>query len=229
MELVRPDTRRAYELIRDKITTLELAPGSAISVQKLAQELQMGAVPVEEALKALAHDDLVVVTPRHGIYVTDVNLADLQALSETRLPLEALSAGLAAQRATADDLLVLRALCKEQRLLAEASTEAPVKGNEYGRDLFALDHRFHQAIADAAHNRYLARALEHFFNLSQRLWFMALPQLDFLPTAVEEHVALVDAIEAGDSDQAETLMHDHVQEFYDRVRTVLKRGLLEEQ
>ena len=204
----RIDTTRAYELIREKITTLALAPGAPIAAQALAEELEMALVPVQEALKLLAHEELVTITRRHGLYVSDVNVEDLDALSETRLPLEALCARLAAERATADDLVVLEALC------AETPT-----GSD-GKELFALDHRFHQAIAAAAHNRYLARTLEQFFGLSQRLWFLALPHLDFLPTAVEEHVAIVEAIKAGRGDEAERLMHEHVRTFYDNVRNV---------
>ena len=53
MELVRVDTQRAYELIWEKITTLELAPGAAINEGQLAQELMIGLVPVREAIRLL--------------------------------------------------------------------------------------------------------------------------------------------------------------------------------
>jgi DNA-binding GntR family transcriptional regulator len=84
-----------------------------------------------------------------------------------------------------------------------------------------VDHKFHQAIARAAHNQYLADALERLFGLSQRLWYLALPHLGFLPSAVETHLDLVDAIENQDVDRAERIMRSHVQEFYDQVRNIL--------
>jgi DNA-binding GntR family transcriptional regulator len=211
MELVRVDTQRAYELIREKITTLELAPGAPINEQHLAESLDMGLAPVREALKLLAHDELVVITPRHGLYVAAVDLPDLEQISEMRLSLESLSARLAARRATPDELAVLEALRQEQAAVSPADS----------RRLFDLDHKFHQAIARAAHNKYLARTLEHFFGLSQRLWYLALPRLGFLPAAVEKHLGLIEAIKAGDADRAEQIMRDHVQEFYDRVREIL--------
>ena len=213
MELERVDTKRAYELIRAKITTLELAPGSALNEQALAAELEMGLVPVREALKLLAHENLVVITPRHGLYVADVNVPDLEQLSEMRLALEGLSARLAALRATDDDLVVLEALRQEQ------ATTPP----EDSRRLFEVDHKFHQAVARAAHNKYLAEGLERLFGLSQRLWYLALPRLGFLPGAVEKHLDLVQAIEDDDSDRAESIMRQHVQEFYDQVREILEQ------
>jgi DNA-binding GntR family transcriptional regulator len=166
---------------------------------------------VREALKLLAHDSLVVITPRHGLYVADVNVPDLERLSEMRLALEGLSARLAAERATDDDLVVLKALRQEQ-----AATPP-----DDSRRLFEVDHKFHQAVARAAHNKYLAEGLERLFGLSQRLWYLALPKLGFLPGAVEKHLDLVQAIESDDGDRAEAIMRQHVQEFYDQVREVL--------
>ena len=107
MELIRVDTQRAYELIWEKITTLELAPGSSINEPRLSEELDMSLTSVHEALKLLIHDELVVVTGRHGPYVADISLPDLEQLSEMRLALESLCARQAAKRATADDLAVL--------------------------------------------------------------------------------------------------------------------------
>lgn len=208
---VRVDTQRAYELLWEKITTLELEPGAQINEQLLAQELEIGMSPVRESLHLLAHENLVVVTPRHGLYVADVNVADLEQLSEMRLSLESLCARLAAQRVTADDLVVLEALRQEQSAVpAEDSLR-----------LFDLDHKFHQAIAKAAGNKYLAQTLDRLFGMSRRLWYLALPHLGYLPTAVEKHLDLVECIKAGDADRAGQIMYDHVKEFYAQVRETL--------
>jgi DNA-binding GntR family transcriptional regulator len=211
MEWVDVDTQHAYDRIRERIITLTLAPGTLVNDQQLAEELQMGTAPVREALKLLTHDELIVITPRHGLYVTDIRLPDLEQISEVRLALEPLCAGLAAQRATADDLAVLEALRKEQ-----AATDP-----SDSRRLLDVDHKFHQAIVQAAKNKHLTRILEHLFGLSQRLWYMALPQLDVLPTAVAEHLKIVTTIQNRNVDRASKIMHDHIKEFYDRVRLIL--------
>ena len=214
MELIRVDTQRAYELIWEKITTLELAPGSSINEPRLSEELDMSLTSVHEALKLLIHDELVVVTGRHGPYVADISLPDLEQLSEMRLALESLCARQAAKRATADDLAVLEALRQEQAAISPQDS----------RRLFDVDHKFHQAVARAAHNKYMARTLDHFFGLSLRLWYLVLPHLDFLPAAVEKHLDLVEAIKAGEADRAEAIMRDHVQSFYDKVQEILMAG-----
>jgi DNA-binding GntR family transcriptional regulator len=214
MELVDVDTQQAYDRIRESIITLELAPGTLVNEQKLAEDLYMGPATVREALKLLAHDELVVITPRHGLYVADISLSDLEQISEVRLKLEPLCAGLAAQRAATDDLAVLEALRKDQAAIAPSDS----------RRLLDVDHRFHQAIVRTAKNKYLIRILEHLFGLSQRLWYMALPKIDILPTAVAEHLNLVESIKSKDADRARKIMYDHVKEFYDCVRNKLDLG-----
>ena len=64
---------------------LKLTPGAPINEQQLAEELEMGVAPVREALRLLAHENLVHITPRHGLYVADVNVPDLEQFSEIRL------------------------------------------------------------------------------------------------------------------------------------------------
>jgi DNA-binding GntR family transcriptional regulator len=212
MKLVRIDTQRAYEVIRDKITTLELSPGEIIDQSGLEEELGMPTTPIREALKLLAHDQLVEITDK-AINVSDIDLADLQQLSELRVMLEAFSANQAAQRATPDDIVILEALRQEQ---------ASIPPDE-SRRLIEVDHKFHQAIAAAAQNKYLAQTLENYFGLSQRLWFLALPEIEFLAGAVDKHLQIVDAIKARDSETAEAVMRNHVRDFYDRVSAVLNK------
>ncbi len=216
MELERIDTQQAYKRLREQIISLQMAPGSAIDEQKLAAELAMADAPIREALKLLAHDDLVTITPRHSLHVAEVSLPDLEQISEMRVPLEALAARLAAQRATPDDLAVLDALC------VQFGSVLPDNASR----LLDLDHKFHQAIARAAHNRHLARTLDHLFGLSQRLWHLALPSLDFLPAAVSDHLALAKAIRAGEAEAAGEIMARHVEGFYARVREGAIEGAL---
>jgi len=79
-----------------------------------------------------------------------------------------------------------------------------------------------RALADAAHNRYMRDALEQFFGLSERLWHLALPQVDWLVAALDRHAALVSAIKTRDAAQAGALMRDHVLDFQRHVEEALR-------
>lgn len=213
MELIRVDTKQAYKILREKITSLELEPGQPLDIGQLAVELDMAQSSIKEALRLLAHDHLVEAPPR-GLYVSKIHLEDLGKISGIRLQLETYSAQQAAQRRTPDDLVILTALCEEKA--------------EDTRELFELDHKFHQAIAQAAHNKYLANTLEHFYGLSKRLWYLALPYLDFLPTAVESHIKLVEAIERQDEKESGQIMHSHISEFYQKIKRIITEKELTE-
>lgn len=211
MDLLRVDTQRAYELIREKITSLELEPGSPIDEGALSGELDMGLVPVREALNLLAHDHLVE-TAEQRLFVSRVKIDDLQQISEIRILLEPYCAGQAAVHASGDDIVVLEALSQEQ---------SHVPANQ-PKQLFELDHKFHQSIARAAKNKYLEKILEDFYGHSKRAWFLVLPQLDFLPNAVESHLEMVQAIKKGDAERAAQMMGEHVGGFYKKVFDILK-------
>ncbi len=212
MELIRVDTQRAYSAIREQITTLELSPGSSIDDAKLAHQLDMGLVPVREAIKLLVHDHLIEAPPR-GLFVAQIKIIELRQISELRLLLEPYCVRQTAKLATKDDFLVLESLCHQQSLIPA----------DQPRTLIELDHKFHQAIARASQNKYLVDILEHFFGLSQRVWFLALPHLDFLPAAVGSHLELVAAIKARDQHLSEELMHQHIQNFYTQVFGILQK------
>ena len=214
MELLRIDTQRAYEFIREKITSLELSPGSPIDEGKLANEMEMGQVPVREALNLLVHDHLVdVETEAQGLFVSKIEIPDLKQISEIRVLLEPYCAAQAAMYATSDDIVVLEALSQEQ---SQIPSDQP-------KQLFDLDHKFHHAIARAAKNKYLAEILEDFYGYSRRVWFLVLPHLGFLSTAVESHLEMVQAIKNKNGEKAAQIMQDHVQGFYEKVFEILKK------
>lgn len=212
MDLVRQDTLKAYDQIRQKIITLQLDPGAPVNEDALAGELTLAPTAIREALKLLIHDGLVVATARHGIRVAEANPADLRQLFEMRLPLETLCAQMAAERAGQDDIAVMDALVRETAL---AQQERDLD------HLLHLDHRYHRALAEASHNQYMCRTLEHFFGLSERLWYLALPEIDWLVTALSRHAEMVGAIKTCDGERASAIMREHVLDFQRQVERAL--------
>jgi DNA-binding GntR family transcriptional regulator len=210
--LKRVDTTRAYQQLFELITTLQLKPKQVLDPAQLSLDLDTAEHAVREALQLLSYDELLVIEDDR-MAVAEIRMQDLTGLSELRLLLEPYSAKLAAERRAPDDLAVMEALRVESSRLQDSDAVS----------LFELDSKFHRAIARAARNKYLQRSLDRYYGLSRRLWFLVLPELEFLPSAVSEHVGLLQAIREGDPSQAETLMHSHVQSFYKRVEQILER------
>ena len=75
-QLAKPLSQAAYDMIRKKIVSLELAPGEVIDESGLREELNLGRTPIREALQRLSLEQLVTIIPRRGMFVTEIRLTD---------------------------------------------------------------------------------------------------------------------------------------------------------
>ena len=201
---------KAYQAIRELIVSLELAPGAVIDEPELMERLGIGRTPVREGLRRLAHERLVEVYPRRGMFVTGVDVRELARLSEVRAVLEPEAARLAAERAT--DL--------DRTAIAELLDELGAGGRN-DRELMELDERIHGAVYRAAHNDLLEATLGQYYVLALRIWSMALDRQEELEEAVDAHRTLLEAIRDGDGERAAETMRAHVQNFEQAMRRVL--------
>jgi len=202
---------RAYDIIKEKIITLEMPPGSPIHEVNLSEELQLGRTPVREALKLLHAEKLVTTIPQRGMFVSSVALTDLQQIAEVRVELEGLSARLAAERATPDEVAEIDALCRQ------ASDQA----NGEPRQAIQIDRRLHAVIAKASHNEHLMSEVERFYSLSLRLWHLALARIQTADLDMQVHRELLEAITARDPGRAAELMREHIRSFHRSIRAAM--------
>jgi DNA-binding GntR family transcriptional regulator len=203
---------RAYADLRDRIVTLRIAPGAPIDEDVLGSELGIGRTPVREAIKRLALENLVTVFPRRGTFASEINITDLADICDVRAQLEGHAAFRAAQRVTPGQRDEL------DGLLAEL---AAGRGTDDMQSLMELDARVHRFVYRCAGNPYLEATLARYFNLSLRIWYLALDRLPHLFARVDEHSELLRAIAAGDPERARTMLAEHIVTFEREVRAVL--------
>lgn len=203
---------RLVQQLGAEIGSGQIAPGERLDVERLEREHGVSRTVVREAVRVLATKGLVDARPKRGTYVLGVdrwNMLDpdviswrygtrknagfLASLNEVREIVEPAGARLAASRRTEQDLTELRAALTEM-VDVTADVERAV----------AADVRFHHALIAAAHNEilvHLAVVMEAGLRARDLLvleteWDMDLP----------DHAAVVDAVEAGNADEAETAM-----------------------
>jgi DNA-binding GntR family transcriptional regulator len=194
----------AYRSLKEKIVTLALPPASLLSEAQLMAELGLGRTPIREALQRLALDNLVVILPRRGTIVADLNTHDLQKIFEVRLELEPFCCRLAAARATTRQL-------EEMEALFITTDEIIRTGDNY--QLIRLDHRAHLLLAEAAHNEFLEETLDRLYSHVLRLWYVSLHRVARMREAIEEHRQIVAAVKAGDGERAAAIMRQHILHF----------------
>ena len=203
---------RAYIELRDRIVTLEIAPGAPIDEDLLGRQLEMGRTPVREAIKRLALENLVTVFPRRGTFASEINITDLNHISDVRFVLEGHAAARAADRITPTQRVELEALLEE---LGQS------RGSDDVGALMALDARVHRFIYRCAGNPYLEATLGRYFNLSLRIWHLVLDRLPHLFARVHEHDDVLCAIAAGDGERARSILSEHIATFEREIRVVL--------
>ena len=81
---------QAYEMLENRLVTLELAPGSIVSEGLLIDLVGLGRTPVREAMQRLAYQDLIRVMPRKGLLIVPIEKADLLQVLQVRKRLERL-------------------------------------------------------------------------------------------------------------------------------------------
>jgi DNA-binding GntR family transcriptional regulator len=204
-------SEKAYQLIKEKIITLELAPLSVIDEQALREELDLGRTPIREALHRLAAEGLVLIAPRRGMFVAEISITDLQKIFEVRMVLEAFCARLAAQRITQEQIAQIEATLQELDQVPDGDWRAVMK----------IDERFHELIYQAADNEFLADALNRLHALSLRLWYLVLDGVEDVRGEVAVHREIIPALKAGDGAWAEALMQKHLAGFQRTIRAVL--------
>ena len=205
---------RAYVELRDRIVTLHLPPGTVLREDALMHEMGIGRTPLREAVKRLALESLVEVQPRRGTFVTEVEAADIQNITEVRAELEAYAAELAANR------LDPETRAKGESLLGEIEE---LDGGGDQERLMRFDERIHRFAWEAARNPHLTQTLERYFTHSLRIWYLVLDRVPTLGHAVHDQIQLLEAILDRNGPHARTIMHEHVLAFQREILAAFSR------
>ena len=205
----------AYLMLREEIISGELPPGTLLREEELQQRFGVGRTPIREALQLLRHNALVTILPRRGTLVSEVNITDIASIYEVRVHLESWAARLAAERADESDRAEARRLIDDLKSADRHDHDA----------LLVLDRRVHRLAYRCTRNDHLVGTLEHYQNLSLRILYLAVRRYPSLTPRLEDVVddqqALLQAICAGDVDQAERVAREHVLNFQDSLREVI--------
>jgi len=203
----------AYNRLRSMIVRLEFAPGDVLREDDLREQLGIGRTPIREALQRLEREHFVKVVPRQGIFVTGIDVSELSMLFETRSVLEPYAARLAALRGTDESWDAM-----------EEALDRTVDAAD-GTELLAIDRTCHEIMWQAAGNRFLIDTLDMLYAQSDRLWHLYLADVADPGHAVEEHVAILNALRSRESDIAASLVDDHVASFDAQIRDAVTARL----
>lgn len=204
--------QRIYDSLRQRIVTLDLPPGSALSRIDLTAEYSVSQTPLREALQRLAHDGLVSIRPQSKTVVSQIDTNRLREAHFLRVALET-----EVVRRIADDLpegLVanLRSLVRMQEAI----------GHDDGqyRMFQELDELFHQTLFAAVGQIDLNRLVRERSGHMERVRQLHLPEHGKIESILYYHRAMVDAIEARDATAAMTAVREHLSRTLQQVEAL---------
>ncbi|HSS28156.1 MAG TPA: GntR family transcriptional regulator [Usitatibacter sp.] len=187
-------TDRAYADLEERIVTLRIAPGTAVSEAELSGDLGIGRTPIREALQRLAREGLVSILPRRGILVSGIDVKRQLRLLEVRRELERLIARSAARRATDEERERFRALAQGFEQSSRVNDDVA---------FMRIDREFNTLCSAAAHNEFAAGAMALMHSLSRRFWYIHYKQAADMPLTAKLHANIARAIAKGDEAAAQ--------------------------
>jgi GntR family transcriptional repressor for pyruvate dehydrogenase complex len=215
----RPIVRRKlYELVAERV--LEdvaggrLKPGDSLPTERvLAEQYTVGRSSIREALRTLESGG-VIESVGHGVFVVARNRnplnqslallvatrdGDMRELFEVRKILEVETAGLAAERRTAEDMARMESALEEMRR-GMGSRERYVGG----------DIQFHMAVVEASRNRIASHMMQAIRDIMRRA-LVSIYEIPGSPQrSAEQHAEIFEAVAAGRADEARARMQEHI-------------------
>lgn len=195
----------AYESIKDAILKNTFSPSQLLNEKDLSAHLGgISRTPIRDALRKLMYEGLVDYVPGKGMFVSDIRFEDLLEISEIRIPLERTCVELFIQRASREDIDELRHIFSEH-----------TKAYEDGDYAAAVewDNAFHRHLGKCTYNIRMSMYIDTLIDQSTRGAFLTVQDPRRVVDSIQEHRAILEAIEAGDVATATDKLNKHLESW----------------
>lgn len=195
---------KAYLRLKQLLLNGSFQTGQYVSTQELVERLDCPLAPTREAVKRVANESLLRIVPKRGMYVMEATPDLIRHCFELRALIDQEGARTLAAAPEPPPFEVLRAA--HERVLAAARSEITPDLQREAKD---VDWQMHEALAASLANPLVTEIYER--NRERiRIMQNSRPLLpDRIVPAMEEHLAILDAIEAGHAEVAAHAVRDH--------------------
>ncbi|MBI9044687.1 MAG: GntR family transcriptional regulator [Anaerolineaceae bacterium] len=197
-------TESIYQAVKKDILLGELKPGMMISESQLSKHFEISRTPVREALNMLIAEGLLTSLARKGYVVNSMNISEMVEAYSIRELLEVDAVSKAVHRISSDELDRIK------RSLLDSKEG----------DFLKVNYQFHMAIARGSRNRVLEKFIADLLIKLQPAIVMNPARLQWTDYDTEEHMNIIDALEARDEQKAIVSMRRHIQ---DSLKNVLEQ------
>ena len=194
---------KAYTALRNVIVSSDIYRSRTdlrLDERQLAQDFGISRTPVREAMAQLEREGFVRSVPRRGVYIVRKTRSEVIEMITAWAALESMAARLITQTATDGDIAGLRrmfATFEDDKLHA--------KLDEYSE----VNITFHQAIIELSGNSVLIQLAENLFTHMRMIRGRTIGEDDRVERSIHDHMNIIQALEARDTERAEDLVRQH--------------------
>ncbi|KAA8734778.1 GntR family transcriptional regulator [Acinetobacter qingfengensis] len=195
--------QHVYNAIVDAILNRQLKPGTRLIEAPLCKAFGVTRGVLRRVFVRLAHDKVIEIQPNRGALIATYSLEETKEIFEARSMLEIETVKKLARKARCIDLNPLRHLVNQ---------EAEVRKSGYWKEWIKLSGEFHIRLSEVNQNSIVTNYLQTLIARTSLLIGMyEIPKHN--NCSVEEHKAILDAIEKGDDKLATSLMEEHLEDY----------------
>ena len=194
---------RAYAALKDAIVAMDVYRSRAdirLDERRLALEFGISRTPVREAMAQLEREGFVRAVPRRGIYVVRKTKREVIEMITAWAALESMAARLITQGAQEHEIASLRTM-----FATFENGQLHARLDEYSE----VNIEFHQAIIRLSRNAVLISLAENLFAHMRMIRRKTIGEQDRAARSIRDHMSIIEALEARDTNRAEDLVRDH--------------------
>jgi DNA-binding GntR family transcriptional regulator len=202
---------RAYTVLKDTIVSLnvyEQPDEVRLDERQLASDLGISRTPVREAMAQLEREGFVRSVPRRGIYVVRKSKREVIEMITAWAALESMAARLITTNATIEEIATLRKM-----FATFENGQARAHLDEYSE----VNIEFHQTIIRMSRNHVLINLAENLFTHMRMIRRKTIGEQDRVDRSIRDHMNIIEALEARDTERAEDLVRNHALGLADHV------------
>jgi DNA-binding GntR family transcriptional regulator len=187
--------------IRDRILLGEYRIGEKLNESKIATELRVSRTPVREAIKQLESEGLIDNIPNRGPYALGFSVKDIEDIYSVRAVVEGLAVRWAAEKISEEEAVRLRDAYDLMEFYTTKKNSKKVMEN---------NKKFHEILYYASRSRFLIQTLKSYQEYVQQSRKATVYCEDNLNTILEEHLAILKAVENRNGKLAEIEILRHL-------------------
>ena len=194
---------RAYTALKDAIVGMDVYRSRSdikLDERRLASDLGVSRTPVREAMAQLEREGFVRAVPRRGIYVMRKSKREVIEMITAWAALESMAARLITQGAQEHEIASLRTM-----FATFENGQLHARLDEYSE----VNIEFHQAIIRLSRNAVLISLAENLFAHMRMIRRKTIGEQDRAARSIRDHMSIIEALEARDTNRAEDLVRNH--------------------